>query len=77
MFTTSGISVDSCARVEADCDVTCDVVGEEVQFRFGSQRSTGLTVVFTQRSLEQVVTKSTDALRVLRDQNSSCDNEAS
>lgn len=66
MFTVSGICVDSWVRVEGPCDITCDVVGDEAQFRFGGERSTGLQMIVTEEVLENLVQKSADALHRIR-----------
>ena len=66
MFTVSGICVDSWVRVEGCCGITCDVVGDEAQFRFGGARSTGLQMIVTEDALEKIVHTSTHALRRMR-----------
>lgn len=35
MFSSRGIAVDSWARIEGDCPITCTVVGSEAEFEFG------------------------------------------
>jgi hypothetical protein len=66
MFTASGILVDSWVRVEGHCGITWDVIGDEAQFRFGGERSTGLQMIVTEEGLENLVQESTDALRRMR-----------
>jgi hypothetical protein len=66
VFTMGGICVDSWVRVEGHCGITCDVVGDEAQFRFGGARSTGLQMIVTEDALEKLVHTSMDALRTMR-----------
>lgn len=66
MFTVRGIYVDSWVKVEDNCNITCDVAGEEAEFRFGGACSTGLLMIVTEGSLEKLVHASTDALRRVR-----------
>ncbi|MGB6162171.1 MAG: hypothetical protein WCF33_08405 [Pseudonocardiaceae bacterium] len=66
MFTVGGICVDSWVRVEGHCGITCDVVGDEAQFRFGGARSTGLQMIVTEDALEKLVHTSMDALHTMR-----------
>lgn len=66
MFTVSGICVDSWVRVEGRCVITCDVVGDEAQFRFGGARSAELQMTATEEALEKLVYTSMDALRRMR-----------
>lgn len=66
VFTVSGICVDSWVRVADSCDITFDVVGDEAQFRFGGECSTGLQMIVTEEALENLVQKSTDALHRIR-----------
>jgi hypothetical protein len=67
MFTVRGIGVDSYVKVDPDCPLTCDVVGEQAQFRFGSPRSTGLSLVLTEHGLERLIAAGTAALRAMHD----------
>lgn len=62
----SRIHVDSWVKVEDHCNITCDVVGDEAEFRFGGTRSTGLYMIVTEESLEKLVHISTDALHRMR-----------
>jgi hypothetical protein len=66
MLTVSGIDVDAYVQVDASCYLSCEVVGEQAQVRFGSPQSTGLTLIFSERSLELLVSGSTDALNAMR-----------
>lgn len=66
MFTATGIKVDSWVKIEGNCEIVCEVVGEEAQFRFGGERSPGLDMVVTEQGLENLVQASTDALRRMR-----------
>lgn len=66
MFTVSGICVDSWVRVEDHCGITCEVVGDEAEFRFGGERSTGLHMIVTEEGLEKIARTSVDALHKMR-----------
>lgn len=66
VFTVSGICVDSWVRVEGHCGITCDVVGDEAEFRFGGACSTGLHMIVTEEGLEKLVHTSIDALHRMR-----------
>jgi len=66
VFTVSGICVDSWVKVEGHCSITCDIVGDEAEFRFGGAYSTGLCMIVTEEGLEKLVHTSTDALRRMR-----------
>lgn len=66
VFNMSGICVDSWVKVEGRCGITCDVVGDEAEFRFGGARSTGLHMIVTEEGLEKLVHTSMDALRRMR-----------
>lgn len=50
MFTHHGIGLDSFARIEGDCSVRYEVVGNEAQFEFGSMDCT-LDLVHTEDGL--------------------------
>lgn len=62
----SGICVDSWVRVEGQCGITCDIVGDEAQFRFGGARSTGLHMIVTEECLRKLIRTSMDALHRMR-----------
>lgn len=66
MFAVSGICVDSWVKVEGRCNITCDVVGDEAQFRFGGARSSGLCMIVTENGLEKLVNAGVEALRIMR-----------
>lgn len=70
----NGIYVDSWAKVEGDCEIECEVVGDETQFRFGGRR-TGLDLIFTEEGLENMAEKCTEALRQLRAQEPEADGD--
>jgi len=70
VLTFRGIGVDSFVKVDADCPVTYEITGEQAQFRFGSVRSTGLTLIFTERSLETLIATGTTALLAMRAESS-------
>jgi hypothetical protein len=66
VFTVSGICVDSWVKVEGHCSITCDVVGDEAEFRFCGAHSTGLHLIATEEGLEKLVHTSMDALHRMR-----------
>ncbi|MFE2750882.1 hypothetical protein ACFXGA_02640 [Actinosynnema sp. NPDC059335] len=55
MFTNGGIAVDSWVRVEEQCSIESEVVGDEVQFTFSGRRGGELSMVVTEAGLEKVV----------------------
>ncbi|HEV2779238.1 MAG TPA: hypothetical protein VGX25_07535 [Actinophytocola sp.] len=63
---SGGIIVDSFVKMEAGCPVTVDIVGEQVQFRFGGERSSGLTLVFSEPGLAQLAAVCAGALESMR-----------
>ena len=65
MFTSRGIGMDSLVTVDGDCPVSHEVVGDEVQFRFGAGRSTGLTLVCTAGVVERLMAEAGAAMQVL------------
>jgi hypothetical protein len=66
VFTVSRICVDSWVKVEGHCGITCDVVGDEAEFRFGGTNFPGLCMIVTEEGLEKIVHTSMDALRGMR-----------
>ena len=66
MITVSGIDVDAYVQVDASCYLSCEVVGEQAQIRFGSPQSTGLTLMFSEQSLAMLVSGGNDALNAMR-----------
>jgi hypothetical protein len=61
MFTHRGIAVDSFARIESDCSMTCTVVGDEAQFEFGDTTHC-LNLIVSDEALEQLSTMIADAM---------------
>ncbi|MDQ3577699.1 MAG: hypothetical protein M3443_08895 [Actinomycetota bacterium] len=61
MFTHRGIAVDSFARIGSGCPITCEVVGNEVQFEFGDPAHC-LNLVITDEALERFAAMVTEAL---------------
>lgn len=59
----SGIHVDSWVRIEGQCDITCEIIGDEAQFQFGGTFSSGLNMIVTEEALRKLVHASRDALR--------------
>lgn len=55
MFTNGGIAVDSWVRVEEQCSIESEVVGDEVQFTFSGRRGGELSMIVTEAGLEKVV----------------------
>src|SRR2546430_14606101 len=66
MFATNGVEVDSWVQVDGRGQVSYEVVGDEAQLRFGSVRSSGLTLVLAEHALEELATTAGAALRQLR-----------
>ena len=67
MFTTvSGIATDTFVKVDANCPITWEIEGSDVQCQLGSQFSTGMTLIFTEESLETLVTTGIEVLRTIR-----------
>jgi len=64
MFTHHGIAVDAWARIEGDCVVKCDVVGDEAQFEIG-HRTASLNLVATRAGLKSLMAASADALAAM------------
>jgi hypothetical protein len=62
MFLIRGIGIDSLVAVDGDCPIECEVVGEQVQVRFGSERSTGLTLELSRPSADRLLASVADAI---------------
>lgn len=62
MYTTNGIGVDSFVKVDAECHFSYDIYAEHVQLRFGGERSSGLSLVFTKPGLQKLVAMGHEAL---------------
>jgi len=61
MFTHQGIALDSWAKIEGECVIKYEVVGDEAQFRLGPTQSV-LNLVFSERGLENLMAKASRAL---------------
>ncbi|MGW4114275.1 hypothetical protein ACWEFJ_25665 [Actinosynnema sp. NPDC004786] len=66
MFTNGGIAVDSWVRVEEQCSIESEVVGDEVQVTFSGRRGGELSMVVTEAGLEKVVEHFRRALDQIR-----------
>ncbi|NUT50526.1 MAG: hypothetical protein HOV94_24940 [Saccharothrix sp.] len=66
MFTNGGISVDSWVRVEEQCEIASEVVGDEAQFTFSGRRGGELSLVVTEGGLEKLVEHFQGALDKIR-----------
>ncbi|MFD9896271.1 hypothetical protein ACFWY9_43565 [Amycolatopsis sp. NPDC059027] len=64
MFTHRGIAVDTWARIEDNCSIRYEVVGDEAQFEFGSN-ATSLNIVATAGGLASLAEASQAALRTM------------
>ena len=66
MFTNQGIAVNAWVTVDGDCSLSCDVIGDQAQFEFGT--STGsLNLIASETGLARLATVANDALTRLRD----------
>jgi hypothetical protein len=66
VFTNGGIAVDSWVRVEEQCSIESEVVGDEAQFTFSGRRGGELSMVVTEAGLEKVVEHFQRALDQIR-----------
>lgn len=66
MFSYNGIGVDSWVRVDGRGHLTYELVAEQAQLRYGSERGSGLTLVLTEQALEELEAAAGQALRILR-----------
>ncbi|MGQ0839144.1 hypothetical protein [Actinokineospora sp.] len=66
MFTHRGIGIDSFAKIESDCPMTCEVVGNEAQFEFGHATHC-LNLVITEQALHHLAAVVADALAKFAD----------
>jgi hypothetical protein len=66
MFTYQGIAIDAWAKIEGECPISYEVVGEEVQFEIGSSAAS-LNLVATEKGLATFVSASLQALSTLRE----------
>lgn len=66
MYTSPSIGVDAWVRIEGHCPITYEPMGEQMQFRLGSARGCGLTVVLTEQALENLIVAFGEGLRALR-----------
>ncbi|MCP2168015.1 hypothetical protein [Goodfellowiella coeruleoviolacea] len=57
------ILLDSWVKVSGSCEITCDLVGDEAQFRFVGDGSSELELIMTEAALEKFVPICADALR--------------
>lgn len=65
MFAHQGICVDSWVKVEDNCNIRCEIVGDEAQFRLGGS-SGGLEIIFTEGGLATLVTVGAAVLERMR-----------
>jgi hypothetical protein len=65
MFTHQGIAIDAWAKIEGECPISYEVVGDEVQFELGGSAS-ALNLVATENGLAALVDASQRALATLR-----------
>jgi hypothetical protein len=65
MFTSQGIGVDAWVTLDGTCSFSCDVVGEQAQFEFGSSAGS-LNLLASECALEQLARVATEALQRLR-----------
>jgi len=66
MFTHQGIAIDAWARIEGECPISYEVVGDEVQFELGGSAA-ALNLVATEKGLTTFVSASLQALSTLRE----------
>ncbi|GAB2986582.1 hypothetical protein [Saccharothrix stipae] len=62
----SGIKVDSWVAIDGDCPMNFEVVGQEIQFRFGGVHDGGVDLVVSERGLANLAAKVTEALAQVR-----------
>lgn len=67
MFPVQGIGLDAWVKVDADCASSYDIIGENAHLRFGSERGNGLTLVFSEASIDKHITTCAEILRKMRD----------
>ncbi|HEX3783200.1 MAG TPA: hypothetical protein VHX38_26330 [Pseudonocardiaceae bacterium] len=65
MYTHQAIVLDSWVRVEEDCPLTCEVIGSDANFEFGTM-SGGLHLTVTEDALVTLVAVATEALTRLQ-----------
>jgi hypothetical protein len=68
MFTHQGIAIDAWAKIEGECPISYEVVGDEVQFELGGS-SASLNLVASEKGLTTLVSASLEALSTLRQNN--------
>lgn len=66
MFVSNEVEVDSWVQVDGRGQLSYELVGDEAQLRFGSARSSGLTLVLAERALAELATTAGVAMRLLR-----------
>ena len=66
MFTTRGIAVDAFVSVDSGCPVTWEMADGHIQCQLGGQLDTGLTLVLTLESLENLLSTGAEILRETR-----------
>jgi hypothetical protein len=66
MLTHRGIAVDSWVVVDDDCDVQCEVNGDEAQFAFG-HRTGSLNLVVSEALLGKLAHMATEAFTRLQE----------
>jgi hypothetical protein len=66
MFTHQGIAIDAWAKIEGECPISYEVVGDEVQFELGGSAAS-LNLVATEKGLTTLVSASLRALSTLRE----------
>ncbi|HWE88985.1 MAG TPA: hypothetical protein VG317_05920 [Pseudonocardiaceae bacterium] len=65
MFTDRGISVDASVLVEGHCSVSCEVLGDQAEFTFGSDRG-ALSLLANEAALAKIARISTEAITRLQ-----------
>jgi hypothetical protein len=54
MYLKGGIAVDSWAKIDYGCDITHEIIGEELHLTFGSGRGPSLALIITDDILDRV-----------------------
>jgi hypothetical protein len=62
---SNGITLDSWANIDGQCQIECDIVGDQAQFRLGG-RGSGLDLVCTEQGPANFLEQATIALEQMR-----------
>jgi hypothetical protein len=67
MYVKGGIAVDSWVKLDHGCDISYDVVGDELQITFGSSSGPSLDLIITDEIIDRIAEILTEARTKFQD----------